>query len=33
MRGQLRIGDRLSWVVAWLLALAAPTVHLLWPGT
>jgi hypothetical protein len=32
MRGQLRIGSRLSWVAAWLLALAGPAVHLLWPG-
>lgn len=32
MRAQLRIGSRLSWVVAWLLALAAPALYFLWPG-
>lgn len=32
MREQLRVGSRLSWVVAWLLAVAAPLVYLLWPG-
>jgi len=31
MRDQLRIGSRLCWVVAWLLAVVAPAVHLLWP--
>lgn len=32
MREKLRIGSRLSWGVAWLLALAAPAVYLLSPG-
>ena len=32
MREQLRIGSRLSWVAAWLLAFAGPTVYVLWPG-
>jgi hypothetical protein len=26
-----RIGGPLSWLLAWLLALAAPAVYLLWP--
>jgi hypothetical protein len=33
MDQQFRIGSRLSWVVACLLAVAAPAMHLLWPGT
>lgn len=32
MREQLRIGSGLSWAIAWLLALAAPALYLLWPG-
>jgi hypothetical protein len=32
MRDELRIGSRSSWVVAWLLAIVAPLVYLLWPG-
>jgi hypothetical protein len=32
MRGHLRIGSRLSWVVAWVTAVAAPALYLLWPG-
>ena len=32
MRAELRIGSAPSWVVAWLLALAAPVVYLAWPG-
>lgn len=31
VRGQLRIGSRLSWAVAWSLALGASVVYLLWP--
>jgi hypothetical protein len=31
MPGRPYIGGRLSWVLAWLLALAAPAVYLLWP--
>ena len=31
MRDQLHIGSRLCWVVAWLLAVVAPAVYLLWP--
>jgi hypothetical protein len=26
------VGSRSSWIVAWLLAIAAPAVYLLWPG-
>ena len=32
MRGQLRIGSALSWVGAWLLALAPTPVYLAWPS-
>jgi hypothetical protein len=32
MRDHLRIGSRLSWVVAWGMAAAAPALYLLWPG-
>ena len=32
MRDHLRIGSRLSWVVAWVMAGAAPVLYLLWPG-
>jgi hypothetical protein len=31
MRQQLRVGSRLSWVIAWMLAVAAPVIYLLWP--
>jgi hypothetical protein len=31
-RAQLRIGSRLSWAVAWPLAVAAPVVYLLSPN-
>ena len=33
MREHLRIGGGLSWAGAWALALAAPALYLLWPGT
>ena len=33
MREQLRIGSGLSWMVAWLLAFAGPTMYLVWPST
>ena len=33
MREQLRIGGRLSWAIVWALALAAPALYLIWPGT
>jgi hypothetical protein len=33
MRKQFRVGSRLSWIVAWLLALIAPAMYLLWPST
>jgi hypothetical protein len=33
MREHLRIGSRLSWVVAWLLPVAAPAAYLLWQPT
>ncbi len=32
MREQLRVGSRLSWIVAWLLALVGPLAYLLRPG-
>jgi hypothetical protein len=32
MRKQLRLGSSLSWIVVWVLALAAPTIYLLWPS-
>jgi hypothetical protein len=33
MREQLRIGSRLSWIVAWLLAMAGPATYVLWSST
>jgi hypothetical protein len=33
MRKQFRVGSRLSWIVAWLLALIAPAMYLLWSST
>jgi len=33
MRDQLRIGGPLSWIVAWLLALAGPVIFLLEPSS
>jgi hypothetical protein len=33
MREQFRIGSRLSWVVAWLLVVAALAISLFWPST
>jgi hypothetical protein len=33
MRNQLHIGSRLSWVVACLLAVAAPAMYLVWPSS
>jgi hypothetical protein len=33
MRKQFRVGSHLSWIVAWLLALIAPVMYLLWPST
>jgi hypothetical protein len=32
MREHLRLGGTISWIVAWLLAVAAPVTSLLWPG-
>jgi len=32
MREQFRVGSRLSWVVAWLLAVLGPAMYLLWPS-